>query len=610
MNLPKPAFLGHTLVVWFGILGCSNAVVPTPPSIPPSKPAPPPQPERQPPTFRGVAAYDDGKPAGEALIAITSVESGKQVAVITADREGRFETTLEAGEYALAVTADQGFGYVETTRVPELDAKIALSRTCRLVSGHAKGSVPGTRISLARKSRFTGDVFLGSVRADGSFTLCLPDAYYSAELTGATVSSVVIFDHSSKSASDTAPSFEIQGFASDSIKQPPREVTHVSAELDGLVADILRSDARVIGLGEATHGTAELTTSRATLTFELIRRADVRLVLFEFDAINATAIDDYVMGGDGDLGKAVAGLGFWISDTHELLRFFEDLRTYNSTAHNKVHVWGIDAQDTKPPVTLFLANERALKLTADQKAVLQEIGEKRGSPVRKLAPAKRATLDALLARLAKPRGTDPKDLRIALAARSLIVQVGYFEGDTAGLYSTRRDAGMATLASFLVAQTRSPRTRTCVWAHAGHISRETDAGEPALGKHLAAVPTHRYYPIAFYIYEGTVRAWDAAGAVGVTSHPIPRASDYMVEAAVMAATGEPDIAWLPIRDFPPSLRKWIETPRYVREVGAIYIDEEDMLSLRNVPAEFDALVVIKSGHDSTPTPTGVRKASD
>ena len=44
--------------------------------------------------------------------------------------------------------------------------------------------------------------------------------------------------------------------------------------------------------------------------------------------------------------------------------------------------------------------------------------------------------------------------------------------------------------------------------------------------------------------------------------------------------------------------------------GAIYIDEEDMLSLRNVPAEFDALVVIKTGHDSSPTPTGVRKASD
>jgi hypothetical protein len=84
----------------------------------------------------------------------------------------------------------------------------------------------------------------------------------------------------------------------------------------------------------------------------------------------------------------------------------------------------------------------------------------------------------------------------------------------------------------------------------------------------------------------------------------------MLEGAVMAATGEPAIAWLPIHAFPPSLRKWIETPRYAREVGAIYIDEEDMLRLRNVAAEFDAVVVIKNGHETSPTPTGVREGND
>lgn len=608
MNKPRPALLGRTLVVWFAMVGCSNAVVRPPPSIPPSRTAPPPHVERQPPTFRGLAAYEDGTPAGEALIAITSLASGKQAAVITADREGRFETTLEADAYALAVTTEHGFSYVETTRVPNLEATITLSRTCRFLTGRAKGGVAGTQISLGRKSRFTGDVFLGPVRTDGSFSLCLPEGHYSADLRGPVLSVLAGLDLSATAAASTTTSFEIEGFAADVIKQPPREVPHVSAELDGLVADILRSDARVIGLGEATHGTAELVSARATLTFELIRRADVRLILFEFDAILATAIDDYVMGGDVDLGKAVAGLGFWITDTYELLRFFQDLRAYNATARNKVHVWGVDLQNTKPPVSLLLANARTLELTTAEKALLEEIGENRGAPVRKLAPARRATLDALLARLAKPRGTGQTALRIAVAARSLIVQVGYFEGDTAGLYGTRRDAGMANLASYLVAQTRAPRT--CVWAHAGHISRESDAGEPAMGKHLAAVPAHRYYPIGFYMYEGSVRAWDAAGAIGVISHPIPRAADYMVEGAVMAATRAPDIAWLPVRSFPPALRTWTERPRYVREVGAIYIDEEDTLSLRKVQAELDALVVIKTGHDSSPTPTGVRKAND
>jgi len=607
MHPPKPALLGTTLVVWYAMVGCSNAVVQPPPSIPPSRTAPPPQAERQPPTFRGLATYDDGTPASEALIAITSLASGKQAASITADRDGRFETTLEAGEYALAVTTQHGFGYVETTSVPSLEATIKLSRDCRLLTGRAKGAVAGTQISLARKSRFTGDVFLGPVRADGSFSLCLPAGYYSAELRGSAVSVPTLLDLSSEPASKPT-SVEIEGFAANAIEQPPSDDTQVSADLDGLVADILRRDARVIGLGEATHGTAEMATARATLTFELIRRADVQLLLFEFDAILAQPIDDYVTGGKVDLEKAVAGLGFWITDTYEVLHFFQDLRAYNATARKKVHVWGVDLQDTKPPVSLLLANERALKLTADDKALLEEIGEKRGAPIRKLTPARRAALDALLARLAKPRSSSQADLRIAVAARSLVAQAGYFEGDTAGLYGTRRDAGMANLASYLVAQTGAPRT--CIWAHAGHISRERDAGEPALGKHLAAVPAHHYYPIGFYLYEGSVRAWDAVGAIGVISHPIPRAANHMVEGAVMAATRTPDIAWLPVSGFSPALRTWTETPRYLREVGAIYIDEEDTLSLRNVQAEFDALVVIKTGHDSSPTPTGVRKADD
>lgn len=605
MTSLMPACLGRALVVWCAVAGCSNATVQTPPSAPRPSTAPAPAVAHRPPTFRGVAAYGDGTPAADALIAITSLASGTQAAIITADHEGRFETTLEAGEYALAVTTDHGFSFLETTNVPALEATITLSRTCRALTGRAKGSLAGTQVSLVRKSKFTGDIFVAPVRDDGTFSLCLPDGYYRAELRGPVVSLPVGVDLGSTTGPVT---IEIDGFATTTIRQPPRESTRVPAQLDGLVADILRRDARVIGLGEATHGTAELATTRAALTFELIRRADVRLVLFEFDAILATAVDDYVMGGDVDLAKAVADLGFWISDTYEFLHFFQDLRAYNATTRNKVHVWGIDVQNTKPPVELLLANARTLELKADDKALLEEIGENRGAPVRKLTPARRARLDALLARLAKPRGTSQTDLRIAVAAHSLIVQVGYFEGDTAGLYGTRRDAGMAQIASYLVARTHAPRT--CVWAHAGHISRDSDGGETAMGKHLAAVAAHHYYPIGFYVYEGSVRAWDAAGEIGVISHPMPRAADYMVEGAVMAATGAPDIAWLPVHDFSPALRTWAETPRYVREVGAIYFDEEDSLTLRDVPAEFDAIVVIKSGHDSSPTPTGVRKADE
>jgi erythromycin esterase len=605
MKTRKPTLRVGCFAVWY-CLGCSNTSVRQLPSTPaPPQPGTPQVQPQQPNTFRGIAAYEDGTPAPGASIAITSLASGTEAAVITADRDGRFATMLEAGEYALAVTTEHGFSWVESTHVPNRDAKITLSRSCSALTGHAKGSVAGTQISLARKSPHTGDIFIANVLPDGRFIVCLPQGRYSALLRGPVVSFVVAIDLPAPPATPTK--LEIDGYAANVIKQPPRDVVPVSATLDQLVGDIIQSDARLIGVGESTHGTAELVTSRATLTFELIRRADVRLVLFEVDAILATAIDDYVMGGNVDLSKAVASLGFWVTDTEELVRFFKDMREHNATARNKVRVWGIDVQNTKAPVSLLLAEAKSLKLTAEDKAMLDAVAEKRAAPVIDFSPARRAALDALLARLAKSRGKKQLDLRIETAARSLMVQVGYLDGDRRGLLGARRDAGMAALASFLVERTNAPRA--VLWAHAGHVTRETDGGVPAMGEHLSAVTTNRYYPIGFYLFEGSVRAWDAAGAIGVISHPIPRAPDYTVEATVMAATGAPDIAWLPVRSFSASLRNWTDMPRYLREVGAVFYGEDDMLTLRNVRRAFDALVVIKSGNDSTPTPTGERKVN-
>ncbi|MEO6776131.1 MAG: erythromycin esterase family protein [Kofleriaceae bacterium] len=583
------------------VLGCSGPTVlqPRPSAIPP------PQPPKQAPTFRGVASYDDGSPASGALITITSLASGKEVSVVTAEPNGHFEATVDAGRYALAVAAERGFGWIETTNIPDIEAKLSLTRTCRPLNGTVKGSVPGTRVSAGKKSRDTGDLFVADVKSDGTFGLCLPDGTYGVELRGAMISFPYHVELAATSA--PAPALPVEGFLERVVKQPPGDVGPVASASEGVVADIVARDARLIGLGEATHGTAELTTTRSALTFELIRHAGLRLVMIEVDAIAATAIDDYVSGANVDIDKAVASLGFWITDTREFLQFLADLRAYNQTTHQKVRVSGIDLQNTANPVALLLDNAKVLKLGTEDQSMLEEVAEKRAAPVRKFPAARRAALDALLGRLANPRSASDADLRIAVAARSLIVQLGYLEGDAAGLYSRRRDAGMAALASYLV--TRMGASRACVWAHAAHVARERDGDSLNMGHYLAADAANRYYPVGFYVFEGSVRAWDAAGEVGVIPHPLPRAPAYSVEGAVMAVTKGPDVAWLPMHGLPDTLTAWFASPRYVREVGASYVSETDSLTLRAVSTEFDALVVIKSGHDSTPTPTGERKVT-
>jgi erythromycin esterase-like protein len=212
-------------------------------------------------------------------------------------------------------------------------------------------------------------------------------------------------------------------------------------------------------------------------------------------------------------------------------------------------------------VQVLLDEAAALSIGADDQATLKVATVKRAKEVADLPAAQRASLDALLSRLSTPRGRSRQDLLVAVAARSLAMQLGYWDGDMQGQYGSRRDAGMASLTSFLVSQLAVKRA--ALWAHDGHISKE--GNRRPLGQNLASNPSLRYYGIGFYLYEGSVRAWDGAAKIGVISHPIPAAPPYTMEGAVMRATGSPDIAWLSLRTLPTAFRSWLATPRFVRE---------------------------------------------
>jgi hypothetical protein len=94
----------------------------------------------------------------------------------------------------------------------------------------------------------------------------------------------------------------------------------------------------------------------------------------------------------------------------------------------------------------------------------------------------------------------------------------------------------------------------------------------------------------------------------VISHTLKRAPSFTMEGVVMSATNAPEVAWLALNRAPADLRTWLETPRFVRELGAVYNGEERALILLNLRSAFDALVVIRTVHDSSPTPTGIRRA--
>jgi erythromycin esterase len=385
------------------------------------------------------------------------------------------------------------------------------------------------------------------------------------------------------------------------LQQVPRDVHIANADLASF-AHALRG-RRVVGLGEANHGTGDFYRYREQLSLELARTGGLRSILFEADAIGMMAIDDYVMGQDVDLAKALPALRFWVTDIQECATFLIDVRAYNESKApaDKVRVLGFDAQRLEPPVQWLQAHLAELAILDHESELLSQVTPSGGAAFTKMSSVDRTALSSLLDRLAAPHGVpdlEGVDTRASIAARSIRYQLRYLDHP-----DEHRDHTMAELATYIIEQSDAPQT--ALWAHNGHLGRQTDSGDKSMGQFLAEKLAAGYYPIAFLSYQGYGRAWDRAGQVGVIPHELWPAPAYNLESVIMNATGFIDAAWVRLDTASGPFAQWLQLPRFVREFGSAY-EPSDTQHLRSFPASFAAAVVIQRGHASTPTPTGVR----
>jgi protein-L-isoaspartate(D-aspartate) O-methyltransferase len=103
-------------------------------------------------------------------------------------------------------------------------------------------------------------------------------------------------------------------------------------------------DARVVLIGEATHGTSEFYALRAQITKVLIRSRGFNVVAAEADWPDAARIGRYVRGvpsAPHPEWRAFARFPTWMWRNHEVLAFVEWLREWN-TRSDKVGFYGLD----------------------------------------------------------------------------------------------------------------------------------------------------------------------------------------------------------------------------------------------------------------------------
>jgi erythromycin esterase len=549
----------------------------------------------------------DGRPTpGPILIEITDQKTGIRWGIAETEGVGSFNIPLQAGEYAFAITSPAGFVYLENVRSPSTGFNVNLSSSCVALEGKVRGALaPKGVVELTRYSKSIGDTFVAPVAADGTFRACLPDGEYTAIAGGSLVSKSVRF------FVPATTRFEIPAYALRAVESPPPAAPIAQSSLTDLVA-LLRGGPRVLGFGEANHGTGDFYTQRGALSLELARTGALRYIMVEADAVRLLRIDDYVQGDPVDLSAALAAVGFWITDQKEFIAVIEKVRAFNASVPpgRRVHVLGFDAQMTEPAARLLLDAREELSLTNQQAELVTRLAPNNGKSFMEMSAADKTMLQELLGRLERVDRFDPRATsgRAAIAARSLRHQLGYLNEPSFIAQGGMRDEAMADLATFVIE--RGGPGQASLWAHALHIGRDTYAGGlKTMGSYLSAHFAADYYPLGLFTYEGSARAWDGPGKIGVIPYKLSPTPPYYIEAAIMEATRHPDIAWVDMKIIPTDLQNWLDKPRFSREFGNTWYGEESARTLRHFRSAFDALVVLKRGSSSTPTPTGERRGA-
>jgi erythromycin esterase-like protein len=103
-------------------------------------------------------------------------------------------------------------------------------------------------------------------------------------------------------------------------------------------------NARIVSLGEATHGTREFFQLKHRMLEFLATEMGFTIFSIEANMPEAYQLNDFVLNGKGDPAKLIKGMYFWTWDTQEVLDMVLWMREFNKSGKGRVQFTGFDMQ--------------------------------------------------------------------------------------------------------------------------------------------------------------------------------------------------------------------------------------------------------------------------
>ena len=342
------------------------------------------------------------------------------------------------------------------------------------------------------------------------------------------------------------------------------------------------AQARLIGVGEGSHGTHEHFVLKARIFKALVQEHGFTTLAFEANPARAQAVQAYISGESADLTAAVNGLGFSVWRTAEIRDLLVWMRGYNAARGSKpaLNFVAVDMQDPGGSAALLGTLVPGLAAAAAPFAKLEpyQIDELVKDPAQQKAFTEQAA--TLLQQANALNANTPHRAQAQALARTVQQAVLAATGQ-----GTRDDFMAENLLAVLKAD---PQGKVILWAHNSHVSKAPDAlAQTGMGTRLAEALGRDYRTIGQTFTGGSIRATlvgqEEKGMQSVAvapSHPdSPEALATAPAALVMADA-------LKV----PAVREYFATPRPIRGIGQSSTPGAMGYTFEVLPKSYDVLI--------------------
>ena len=404
------------------------------------------------------------------------------------------------------------------------------------------------------------------------------------------------------------------------VKQAAEHIPAIkSANLDGLMERI--GDARVVLLGEATHGTAEFYDMRAHISRELIRRKGFNFIAVEADWPDAAQVDHFIRGTRSEPGEEIAFSRFptWMWANRQVLEFVKWLRDYNQQFPDPDHAVGFYGLDL---YSLYSSIDTVIRYLDEVDESAAEVARQRYgclTPWQK-DPASYGAMavndkhrscepqvveilnDIMDKRLHYAAANGRRYLDAVANARLVKNAEKYYRVMYQGSAESwnQRDTHMFDSLQHLL-EFHGKESKAIVWAHNSHIGNAeatemSHRGEINLGYLCRQHFAQEAYLIGFGTHTGTVAAASNWGAPMEIKQVRPSHPDSYEQ--LCHDTGL-DAFLLPLSDGRMEHVKALRPPRLQRAIGVIYRPETELDShyfTTSLPHQFDEYIWFDETH--------------